>query len=344
MRHKPIMVIGGGTAGMAAALEAAQNGLGVYLVEKQNKLGGRADAYCCKATDECQKCSICLVPQLRAQVEGHPNINLLLECRVSRCSGSPGSFVVTLESDNGIRELEVHAVILATGFAPFDAGKKGEFHYGFHPHVVTAAELEQVLQAKGAVTTAFGKLSNIGFIQCVGSRDLAVGNNYCSKVCCSYTVKLAKVLKNEFPNANISIFYTDIQTFGKEFDRFIKAAKVDDEIRFVRGIPAKIFSYPYNHLTVRYADSLTGERIEDKFDLIVLATAITPGKDTAALAGIFEIELDGHGFFAVNPLDKTQTSRTGIFATGTCQSPQDILQSIEQSRAVIGAVLNSMLE
>ncbi|MHB9096165.1 MAG: FAD-dependent oxidoreductase, partial [Eubacteriales bacterium] len=226
---------------------------------------------------------------------------------------------------------------------PFEAAQKGEFAYDREQNVITGLDLEQALREKGSLVAAYGKAKKIGFIQCVGSRDLAVGNNYCSKVCCSYASKLAKLIRSELPDADLTIFYMDFQTFGKGFDEFIRAAKEDDKIQFVRGIPAKIFGFPYDRLTVRYANSMTGEAIEDKFDLMVLSAAITPSEDTQKVASMLNIETDEHGFFKVTTMDPVGTFQPGVFIAGTCQSPKDIPQSTEQAKAAAGAATKFLI-
>ncbi|PKM81096.1 MAG: pyridine nucleotide-disulfide oxidoreductase [Firmicutes bacterium HGW-Firmicutes-14] len=340
MQKQKVLVIGGGVAGMTGALEAAAKGLEVYLVEKSADIGGWAYTYCCKATDKCAKCSACLVPQAKMHVEKNPLITVFCGSEVTGVSGQSGNYSVKVNTGEGkVTDLEVGAIIIAAGFKPFDAARKGEFSYDREKNVITGLELEQALNEKGSLVSAFGKVKSVGFIQCVGSRDLSFNNNYCSKVCCMYASKLARLIRSELPDAELTIFYMDFQTFGKGFDEFVKSAKEDDKIQFVRGIPAKIFGFPYDRLTVRYANSLTGEAIEDKFDLIVLSTAITPCEDTGKLASMLDVETDEHGFFKAATLDPVGTKQQGVFIAGTCQSPKDIPQTMEQAKAAAGAAI-----
>ncbi|MFZ5639319.1 MAG: FAD-dependent oxidoreductase [Bacillota bacterium] len=339
MQNQRVVVIGGGVAGMTCALEAAAKGIEVCLVEKAADIGGWAYDYCCKATDKCAKCSACLVPQAKMHVEKHPLITVYCYSEVIGVSGQPGNYRVKVKKDQDVTDLEAGAIIVACGFKPFDAARKGEFGHAVEKNVITGLELEQALNEKGSLIRAFGGARNIGFIQCVGSRDLTIGNNYCSRVCCMYAAKLARLIRSELPDADLTIFYMDFQTFGKGFDEFIKAAQEDDRIQFVRGIPSKIFGFPYDRLTVRYANSLTGEALEDKYDLIVLSAAITPGEDTEKLASMLGIELDRHGFFKVDTENPVATGQAGVFVAGTCQSPKDIPQSMEQAKAAAGAAV-----
>lgn len=344
MQKQKVLVLGGGVAGMTSALEAAAKGLEVYLVEKAADIGGWAYTYCCKATDKCAKCSACLVPQAKMQVEKNPLITVFCGSEVIGVSGQSGSYNAKINNGQGqVIDVEVGAIIVATGFKPFDAARKGEFAYDREKNVITGLELEQALRERGSLAAAFGKVNKIGFIQCVGSRDLALGNNYCSKVCCMYASKLAKLIRSELPDAELTIFYMDFQTFGKGFDEFLKSAKEDDKIQFVRGIPAKIFGFPYDRLTVRYANSMTGEAIEDKFDLIVLSAAITPSEGTEKVSSMLDIETDEHGFFGVSTLNPVGTKQPGVFVAGTCQSPKDIPQSMEQAKAAAGAAIKFLV-
>ncbi len=339
MQNQKVVVIGGGAAGMTAALEAAAKGLEVSLVEKAAEIGGWAYNYCCKATDKCAKCSACLVPQAKMHVEKNPLITVFCGSEVTGVSGQSGDYRVKVKKDQEVSDLEAGAIIVATGFKPFDAARKGEFGYAVEKNVITGLELEQALNEKGSLVRAFGDVKNIGFIQCVGSRDLGLGNNYCSKVCCMYALKLARLIRTELPDAELTIFYMDFQTFGKGFDDFVKTAKEDEKIQFIRGIPSKIFGFPYDRLTVRYANSLTGEALEDKFDLMVLQAAITPGEDTVQLSSVLGIELDEHGFFKVDAANPVATKQAGVFIAGTCQSPKDIPQSMEQAKAAASAAI-----
>lgn len=344
MQTQRVVVIGGGAAGMTAALEAAAKGLEVYLVEKAAEIGGWACKYCCKATGKCAKCSACLVPQAKMHVEKNSLITVFCGSEVIEVSGWSGDYRVKVKKGQEESDLEAGAIIVATGFKPFDAAIKGEFGYAVEKNVITGLELEQALNEKGSLVRAFGDVRNIGFIQCVGSRDLALGNNYCSRVCCMYASKLARLIRSELPEAELTIFYMDFQTFGKGFDDFVKAVKEDDKIQLLRGIPSKIFGFPYDRLTVRYANSLTGEALEDKFDLIVLSAAITPCEDTEKLAGILGIELDEHGFFKVDVENPVATKQAGVFVAGACQSPKDIPQSMDQAKAAASAAVKCLLQ
>ena len=338
-----VLVIGGGAAGMTGALEIAAKGYEACLVEKAEDIGGHAINYCCKAIDKCNKCSACLVPQAKAEIGKKAGVTIYKNSTVTEISGQAGNFKVNIQTPRNQVKLEVGAIIVATGFTPFDiANKRKEYGYGTNDRVITGLQLEAAIRSKGSLGAAFGPVRNIGFVQCVGSRDLSLGNVYCSKVCCMYAVKLAKLIRSELPEVEVSVYYMDLQTFGRGFDRYMEEVRMDKKIRLIRGIPSKIYAFPNDRLTVKYADTLTGEVAKDKYDLVVLSTAVTPGIDTAELASILGIDLDEYGFFKADPAEPIFTNRKGIYLAGTCQSPKDIQQSIMQAKAAASKAIEML--
>ncbi len=339
MGEKKVLVVGGGTAGMAAALELAERGAAVYLVEKEQEIGGRAAAYCCKATDVCNKCGACLVLQLKDKVAQEPFIEIFTGATLAELKRNGKGFKARLVRGEKTEELAAEAVVLATGFDPYNLWCRSEFAYGIEKNVITGLDLERALKEKGSLQAAFGDVGRIGFIQCVGSRDLSLGRGYCSRVCCMYAAKLAKLIRSELPDAEISIFYMDFQSFGKGFSTFREVLQNTDKINFIRGIPSKVYGFPYERLTVRYVDSLEGKPREEKYDLIVLSLAITPAAGTEQLAAWLGLERDRYGFFAPASLEETvKTNQAGVFLAGVCEGPKDIPQTIAHARAAAGAV------
>lgn len=336
-----VLVIGGGIAGMTSAVELAEHGVKVTLLEKEGVLGGKAVTYCCKATDRCQKCFACFAHQIRVRVERHPGVEVKLRAEVVNAEEEGDGFRFQVKTPTGLEEVEVKAVIVATGFTPFDVRKRRqEYGYGRSRRVITGLDLERILQEKGNLTAVFGPVRKIGFIQCVGSRDLAYEKaGYCSRVCCMYTLRLSRLLRAELPEADIAVFYMDLQTFGRGYDRLLKEITTEDRIRLIRGIPAKTFLYPGERLTVKYADTLTGEIIEEKMDVLVLAAAVTPPEDATKLAELLGIERDSFGFFKGHPAYPWLSSRERVFLAGACQAPKDIFQSILQAKAAASAAL-----
>lgn len=297
MVNKHVLVIGGGISGIASALELANSGLSVYLIEKGAVVGGYAASFCCKATDVCSKCSVCVASQKIKEAVVHPQILLLTNSKVQRISGGVGNFRVEITQkpqciyaerciacglcaevcptepkavylpsaeatpfsyvlDEGLcvrfkgedcnlcrescptkaidfdpgpkrQELSADAIIVATGFDVFDARKKGGLGYGRYPNVLTGLDLERMFNNEGSIKLpSNGKEPhNIAFIQCVGSRDEYIGNGYCSQVCCKYAIRFARLLSHQNPEAEITIFYIDLQTAGKGFGEFYEECK-----------------------------------------------------------------------------------------------------------------------
>ncbi len=336
MEKKKVLVIGGGAAGMTSALEMAERGIEVILVEKETEIGGRAATYCCKATDECNRCAACLVLQQRDQVMQNPNIRIYTNAQVKEIGKKGSGFSVKIVYDDKPVSLESQAVILATGFDPYDLSKRNEFAYGQEKNVVSGQELEQAIKEKGSIAAAYGDdIKKIGFIQCVGSRDLSIGNGYCSRVCCMYAARLAKVIRKDMPDAEIDIFYMDFQSFGKGFGEYKENIQKTDHVKLIRAIPSKIYGFPYDRLTVRYTDSFSGTQCEDKYDLIVLSLAITPTEGSRQLAEQLGVNTDSYGFMAGEECS-VKTSQRGVFLAGVCQGPKDIPQTIGHAKAAAG--------
>jgi heterodisulfide reductase subunit A2 len=332
-----VLVIGAGLAGMVVALELAEQGIDVFLVEKAPSIGGKSINYCCKATDACNQCSTCLVLQIKTRVEGSNDIKVIANSQIKHIEGEPGSYKVTVHFLSGSRGLDlgvettvaVAAIILAVGFDLYDPTEKGEFGYGLHKGVITSYELEKALKEHGSIEVAYGShIKNIAFIQCVGSRDLLAGNSYCSRVCCSYTNKLAKLISYESPEIAVDVFYQDLQAGDKNCGNFNQEEQ--GPVRYLRSIPAKVFRYPYDYLTVRYWAS-SSQTVEGKYDLLVLAPAVLPVNDLQKLAGELGFGVSCEGFLA-------QADQLGIFAAGACTGPKNISQTISQAQAVAGKV------
>ncbi|MDH7576350.1 MAG: FAD-dependent oxidoreductase [Bacillota bacterium] len=340
MEREKVLVIGGGTAGMTSALELAERGVEVFLIEKEKEIGGKAADYCCKATEKCNRCAACLVLQQKDKVSQEPLVHVLTSARVTEVKRNGKGFKAAVTRGEDVLALEAQAVIVATGFDPYDLKRRSEFAYGLEGNVISGLELEKALKEKGSFAAAFGSgIKKIGFIQCVGSRDLSIGNGYCSRVCCMYAAKLAKIIRNELPEVEIDIFYMDFQSFGKGFSIFNQELRETDKVRFIRAIPSKIYGFPYDRLTVRYTDSMVGKPCEDKYDLIVLSLAITPSESSQQLAQQLGLNLDNYGFMAGCSDEETVvTNQPGVFLAGVCQGPKDIPQTIGHARAAAGMV------
>jgi len=241
-----------------------------------------------------------------------------------------------------IIDLNVGAIIVATGFVPFDPSNIKEYGYGKYKNVLTSMELERLLSASGPTSGKLVRPSDnkiphkIAFIQCVGSRSLKKNcYPYCSSVCCMYATKEAALIKEHERKSEVSIFYTDIRAFGKGFREFVNRAKKEWGIEYFRAKPSEIREDPKTlDLSIKYEDTLTGEMRSLQVDLVVLCTALVPTPENKELAETLGIKVDEYGFFQVGhpllaPLDATAP---GIFLSGCCHTPQDIPDSVAEGK------------
>lgn len=236
----------------------------------------------------------------------------------------------------------VGTIIIATGwdiYEPF-----GEYGYGEYENVITQAQLERMLAPNGPLEGHVHRISDdkkpkeIVFIQCVGSRDTE--RTYCSGVCCMLALKNGKLLKEEFPDANITICYIDIRTNEKGFEEYYQRAKNSD-IRMIRGKVGEVIEdLETKDVKVRVYSSLTDEIININADLVVLSTAALPSKGTHKIAKVMNLDVDKNGFLTENHfgLSPQETKTKGIFIAGFAQGPKDIAYSVSQARAAASKV------
>lgn len=226
-------------------------------------------------------------------------------------------------------DVRVDAVILATGFLPFNAQKKETYHFKDFTNIITGLELERIKRVKGDVLRPSddGLPKKTAFIQCVGSRDERLGNLWCSQVCCPYALRMAQDMKHKHPETDMTIFYMDIQNTGKNFQNFYEKCKAD--FRFIRNIPVDIFPAENDGVLLRYMSEDEGLAVEEVFELVVLSVGITPGPDNKRLSDMLGIALGENGFFSpTDQLNRTMTAKAGVFLAGTAEGPRTIAASM----------------
>jgi len=395
MADKNVLIIGGGVAGLSAAVELVKLDIHVDLVEKSDFLGGHAIGYTCKAIgNTCVKCGACMVeeklnrtlsnPKIKiwtgirvravskngrftAKLDGRPKYidpDKCTNCRIcfDQCPVSGGILqgyspnnipfyainpekcrylkdkscgicreecpetAINLDATSTEYTREADAVLVAAGFQPFNPEDKPYGYNRFH-NVVTSLDLERMLKKAGRVKKPGDNAvpGRIAFIQCVGSRDSKRNHLWCSKVCCASAMRMARRIKDRQPEIDITVFYMDVQTFGKDFEQFYKDARED--LRMVRAIPGDIYEVDEQNLKMNVLDNTTHETLEEIFDLVVLSIGITPGKDNGELAELLHLNLTGSGF--IESGDKTASAtNTGIFTAGTVRSAMSIPETI----------------
>jgi heterodisulfide reductase subunit A len=232
--------------------------------------------------------------------------------------------------------LNVGSIILAPGFEEFDPILKSEYGYRRYPNVVSSIEFERILSASGpyggiVIRPSDGEVPRrIAFIQCVGSRDAKLGNNYCSSACCMYAIKESIIAKEHNPDLQCIIFFMDVRAFGKEFDAYYSRAEEEYGVNFVRSRVSHIEEVPGSgNLIVRHV--LEEEPREDEFDLVVLSVGMRPPKRVEELAETFDIKLNNFNFCKTETFSPLETSRLGIYVCGAFSSPKDIPESVAQA-------------
>ncbi len=260
-----------------------------------------------------------------------------------KCEKACERGAIDFEMEEELVDLHVGAIIIATGFDPFDPRLKPEFAYGVYDNVITGLEFERLSSASGPT---HGKIiingqepKDVVFIHCVGSRDKNLGNEYCSRVCCMYTAKQAHLVREKLPEVNITVFYMDVRAFGKGFEEFYDRVRMEGA-RYRRGNPSEIYRRG-DKLIVRAEDTLLSEPLEVEADLVVLAVGITPRADARELADLLGISLSPDGFFqeAHPKLHPVETDVEGIYLAGCCQGPKDVPDAVAQGKAAASSAI-----
>ncbi|NJD78748.1 MAG: hydrogenase iron-sulfur subunit [Candidatus Methanoperedens sp.] len=236
-------------------------------------------------------------------------------------------------------EFTVGAVILATGYQPFDASRKQEYRYGRYRNVITSLELERMLGAAGpthgrVVSPSTGTdVKSVAFILCTGSRDEQVGNPYCSKVCCMASIKNAILTREKYPDAKITIHYIDIRAAGEMYEEYYRRAQ-EMGISFVRGRVAEVEESD-GRTVIHYEDTLSGETVHEPCDLVVLAIGMEANKDAETLGRMLNLSTRPDRFFqSAHPkMRPVETHTKGVFIAGCAGGPKEIQVSIEQGSA-----------
>jgi heterodisulfide reductase subunit A-like polyferredoxin len=241
-------------------------------------------------------------------------------------------------------ELDVGAVILAPGSETVPGDACPEFGYGHLPNVVTSTEFERMLSASGPWGGDIRRPSDgkhphkVAFIQCVGSRDRSRDRGYCSSVCCMYTTKEAIIAREHDPNLEPTVFFIDLRSFGKGFERYVERAEEEHGVRYVRSMVSAVKGVPTtDSLRLEYVGP-EGENVEEVFDLVVLSVGLQSPEGARELAARLDIELNEYGFAESPPFRPGQTTRPGIFAAGPFSEPKDIPETVVEASCAAAQV------
>ena len=410
---RDVLVIGGGIAGISAALQLANSDYKVFLVEKKATIGGRMAQL--SKTFPTLDCAPCILSPRMVDVGSHPRIALYTGTEVVEFSGVPGNYKVKLktiakgvdpkkcigcakcervcpskipnefeeclyerkaiykpfpqavpasyvldfenckkcgacvkvcsahaidmEDTEKFQEVEVGAVIVATGFDMFDVKKLHEYDTSL-PDVITATQMERLMINECGAGMVLkrkvdgNRVKKVAYVLCAGSRTRKVGMPYCSKICCNYAIKQAVVLRKTFPYMQVYVYYIDIRAAGRGFEEFYVRSMEEFGVKYIHGKVSDI-QKGSNGIMVRAEDVTLGEIIENEYDMVVLCTAMMPSSGTAELAKLLKIPLGEDGFVSEKhpKLEPVATHRSGLFAAGVVLGPKDVRDSVIEGRS-----------
>jgi len=333
--NKTALVVGGGIAGMTCALSIAGQGHEVHLVEKDTGLGGIARKlhYTLEGLDV-----QAYLRDVTRKVYQHPLIHVYTNAAITEAAGYVGNFVTKVKSERGFTEIKHGAAVIATGAEVY---KPAEYLYGEDDRVMTHLELEEQI-AKGEEKIINAK--SLVMIQCVGCRQ--EDRNYCSRVCCSESVKNALKLKEKNPQMDIYILYRDMRTYGFKENYYREAAGKD--VRFIRYEPhdkprveAAEDEEGRPVLKVTATDPVLGKKLEIDADYLALAAAVVPSAESQEIAGLFKLSLSPDGFFqeAHVKLRPVDFGAEGVYLCGIAHYPKFMSETISQAYGAAGRVL-----
>ena len=386
------IVIGAGISGCTAANSLANQGNSVTLIERESVAGGKVLEYCCKATDSCSRCGVCVAHTELYETLNNPNVTLVTGAEVTSFAETNGKTALHLtrkspwidykacescgdciaacpeqcisryqrgelvqyvidydkcrlhngqhcdacvkacsagaihtEGASKKETVKGKGVLVSTGHDVFPAEQKPRYGYIRSDKVITGAEAEARLSGE----LDLGDAKDIAFIQCVGSRDPVIGRNYCSAVCCSYALRLARIMKYRNPEIEVTIYYIDIQNFDKEYNRLRKEIE-DLGVHFKRGLPFRVDELADGKLRCMVED-FEGEDSIALHDLVVLSVGMGPDSGASRLAETMGVQQDEFGFYV--------PGGASVFVTGTCREPQSIPESMAEAKAVAAEML-----
>ncbi|MDH5598239.1 MAG: FAD-dependent oxidoreductase [Cyclobacteriaceae bacterium] len=345
MASENILVIGGGPAGMEAARGIADLGYKAILVEKRDRFGGTPDEAQYAALTPDLRNAEEAINEMIAAITDNPNVDIMNNTTITACEGEVGNFKVTANQNGKQVTIEAGAVIVATGFTHFDPGRETQ-KYGYYEHddVITLVDAEKMLKAGNFVRPSNGeKPKRICFIQCVGSRDRQIGNEYCSKVCCGMSSKQAIEVRQHIPDCKVFIFYIDMRMYGYWENEIYWPAQEKHKVNYIKGMATEIIKKG-DQLIVKGEDTTLRRPMEVPMDMVILAVGMEPSEGTKEMAKIFGLKQNKYNFIETTggPLNTVATEVKGIFAAGACTGPADLEDTVSQAGSAamkaIGAV------
>jgi quinone-modifying oxidoreductase subunit QmoA len=412
-----IMVVGGGISGLTTALEAAEVGYEVFIVEKNPYLGGRVAQLKQYFPKLCPP--TCGLEINFRRIKDNPRIKFFTLADVEKVTGSPGNYnvsiklnpryvnenctccgacaeacqteisnefnfgmdktkgaylphemafpyryvispqiigtedadkckqacaydAVDLEMQPKTLDLNVGAIVWATGWEPYDASKIDNLGFGQYPNIITNMMLERLAAPNGPTKGQILRPSDnqapksVAFVQCAGSRD---ENHlpYCSYICCMASLKHATYIREQYPDTKVYIFYIDMRAPGYRYEKFYEKVKADENVEFIKGKVAAVEDGGSGQVTVVAEDAVSGQKLHQTVDMVVLATGMQPTAANAKLpASDLNYTDDG---FIINDLDKG-----GMFATGCANRPADVMMSNQNATGIALKAIQTMMK
>jgi heterodisulfide reductase subunit A len=345
------LVLGGGISGLCAALEFAEAGCPVLLVEKSDRLGGnlaRVDLtapYLDSARD--------LLTDRITRVKESERITLRVNSQLTKLEGFHGNFTATIagppqNGETAEEAIKVGSVVVCTGYKEFDAARITHYGYGKLPNVITSFEFEAMLRA-GRIQTKEGKIPTyVAIVHCVGSRSQEF-HGYCSRVCCMTALKYAHEIRSAVPGCYVSDLYIDMHAFGKGHEDFYRQSSEIKTLFLMYGknerpVIREAAKDDDCGMLIEVSEKLSGETIEIPADLVILMVGMEPRPDATDVARLVNISQDKDGWFIEShpKLDPVATTTDGIYIAGACAAPRGIPGSVAQARAAAARILGKI--
>ncbi|MFW6128670.1 MAG: CoB--CoM heterodisulfide reductase iron-sulfur subunit A family protein [Candidatus Aminicenantaceae bacterium] len=336
-----VLVIGGGTSGIETSLSLAGKKRKVYLVEKEEALGGMAKRL--SKILPYQGSDLSVIEEKIKKVENNEQVEVLTSSEVTGARGFLGNFEVDVEvrkqdEDTEYREIQTGAIVVATGFDLYNPKESPHYGYGEIENVLTALEFEENAGSGNIALKNGSPPKSVAIIHCVGRKE----KGYCSKVCCLYSMKFARHVKEKIKETEVYEFYTDLCLPYKHDQAYYEETKKEG-IHFIREDSVKVSS-KNGKINIEHQPS-DGEKGSQLVDMVILAPAMIPSEKASKLAEIFNLPLDETGFFKEvhEMLDPVSTPIDGVYITGCALGPKNIPDSIIQSQAVSGKIFSTLI-
>jgi len=341
MSNKPILIVGGGPAGLSAAHSLASLGQETVLVEKEDCLGGAPILSGYAKLVPSGEWAKDAIGSMVDRVESNKLITIKTSTSVGKVSGEAGNFKV--EFSDG-KSANFASIVMCTGFTHFDSINKPEWGFGTYEDVVTTTQIEQMISSgQGVRRPSNGeKPKRVAILLCVGSRDRQIGREWCSKICCTVSANIAMEIREELPDCHVYIYYMDIRTFGLLETKYYWRSQEEFKVKYIKARIAEVTS-DGDKVIVKGEDTLVKRPITIPFDMVVHAVGMDPNADNMLLSSVFDVELEPNGFIDRKNAygEMGATSRPGIFVAGSATGPETIDDSIAQGSAAAMSALAS---